>query len=133
MNKDLFIEKILETENLTGELEDDDANRLLNWGIDRVDDLLAGVNDDEVAGDKINDLMALMRQLNRITGSYATDTTVELVDGLARLHDLFIKVFPANPAVVQPASALLEAAAAQIKQDTPSQVLQYLEQWPNWL
>ena len=134
MNKDLLIEKILETENLTSELEDDDADWLLNWGVNRVDEVLDGITDDEVAGGKINELMAVMRKINRITGSFSTDTPADLADSLIQLHDLFIKVFPGSPAAaIQPEALPLQTTASQIKQESPRQVLEYLGMWPNWL
>jgi hypothetical protein len=134
MNKDWLIEKILETENLTSELEDDNASWLLDWGINRVDEVLDSINDDETAGSKINSLMAVMRQINRITASYAADTPADLADSLIELHSLFIKIYPGSPAAaIQPETDQIQATIDQIKEDSPRQVMEYLGTWPNWL
>jgi hypothetical protein len=47
MDRQTASERITETENLTDGLEDDDANWLLDWGIARVDRLLAGITDED--------------------------------------------------------------------------------------
>jgi hypothetical protein len=74
MDRQTAIERITETENLTDGLEDDDANWLLDWGIARVDGLLAGITDEDAAGDKLNQLMAVMRSLNQIAADRAAAT-----------------------------------------------------------
>jgi hypothetical protein len=74
MDRQTAIERITETENLTDGLEDDDANWLLDWGIARVDGLLAGISDGDAAGEKLNQLMAVMRSLNQIAADRAAAT-----------------------------------------------------------
>lgn len=66
MDKQRAVDRILETENLTDNLEDDEANWLINWGVGQVDSLLAGAKDDDEAGEKISQLMDVMRHLNRL-------------------------------------------------------------------
>ncbi len=92
MNKERFKERILETENLTDELEDDDANWLIDWGIARLDTVLQGAADEETAGNRVNALMAVMRKINRIAGSYARQSPQDLAGELAALRDLFAAV-----------------------------------------
>ena len=53
MEKECFIERILETENLTDELEDADARWLLDWGIQNLDEVLSSTQDEETAGNKV--------------------------------------------------------------------------------
>lgn len=90
MDKERFTERILETENLTDELEDAEAQWLLDWGIAALDPLLEGLEDAEIAGAKVNALMAVMRKLNRLVGGRDGKTSEELaadfsdLDGLAR-------------------------------------------------
>jgi hypothetical protein len=43
MDKTIFKDRILETKNLTDELEDADADWLLNWGINVLDQVLIDV------------------------------------------------------------------------------------------
>src|SRR5450631_495885 len=61
-------ERILENENLTDNLDDEAADWLLNWGIGHLNGLVGSIQDEDSAGEKINALMAVMRQLNRIGG-----------------------------------------------------------------
>ncbi|HEX6540208.1 MAG TPA: hypothetical protein VF040_00520, partial [Ktedonobacterales bacterium] len=73
MDEALAIERITENENLTDGLNDEDARWLLQWGTGHAGELIAGATDDEAAGQKINQLMAVMRSLNAI----AADRTVK--------------------------------------------------------
>ena len=84
MDRQLFIDKILETENLTDNLEDDDANALIKWGIAHVDGLIQGIEDDEQAGEKINGLMHVMRGLNSLAGNPADASHESIADLLER-------------------------------------------------
>jgi hypothetical protein len=93
MDKERFTERILETENLTDELEDADASWLLDWGIARLDQVLEGAQDQETAGSRVNALMAVMRKINRIVGSYADKSPQRLAQDLAELRDLFSTAF----------------------------------------
>jgi hypothetical protein len=79
MDRQTAIDRITETENLTDGLEDDDANWLLDWGIAQVDGLVTGIKDEVAAGEKLNQLMSVMRTLNQI----AADRTAKAPDALA--------------------------------------------------
>jgi hypothetical protein len=79
MDRQTAIDRITETENLTDGLEDDDANWLLDWGIAHVDGLVTGIKDEDAAGKKLNQLMAVMRSLNQI----AADRAAKPSDALA--------------------------------------------------
>jgi hypothetical protein len=79
MDRQTAIDRITETENLTDGLEDDDANWLLDWGIAHVDGLVTGIEDEDAAGKKLNQLMSVMRTLNQI----AADRAARPPDALA--------------------------------------------------
>jgi hypothetical protein len=79
MDKRLFVDRILETENLTDQLEDAEANLLLDWGTAQLDRVLQGMEDAEAAGARVNTLMAVMRKINRILGS-REDTAAETLE-----------------------------------------------------
>jgi hypothetical protein len=64
----IFIDKMLETENLTDALEDEQANFLFNWGVDKLKQKLGEFTDSEAAGEYTNALMGFMRYLNQIAG-----------------------------------------------------------------
>ena len=65
----MAIDRITETENLTGDLEDDAADWLINWGIEQAQGLITNDTDADVAGDKISTVMDVMRQINQIVSS----------------------------------------------------------------
>jgi hypothetical protein len=67
-----FVERMLESENLTDDLEDDDANWLLNWGIGQIGNVIEVKQDLEAAAERVNALMQFMRLLNRIGGNPAS-------------------------------------------------------------
>ena len=84
MDRQLYVDKILETENLTDNLEDEDANKLLNWGIAHIDKLISGIENDDEAGEKINGLMHVMRGLNSLAGNPASISHEKIADLLER-------------------------------------------------
>src|ERR1041385_8939475 len=91
MDRQLLIDRLLEAENLTDNLEDDAANTLIKWGIGQIDHLIKGVNDEEVAGDKVNDLMALMRGINSTAGNPSAASQEKLHELLERYAQTFGK------------------------------------------
>ncbi len=127
MDKERFTERILETENLTDELEDADANWLLDWGIARLDAVLLGVKDEETAGNRVNALMAVMRKINRITGSYTSQSPQALAEDLAALHDLFAAAFGPQAASAGPSAGTPANTAA----NTPTGAFSWkARRWP---
>ena len=82
MDKATAVARITETENLTGDLEDTDATWLIDWGVAQVDTLGLSNKDDLDASDQLNQLMAVMRALGQIGGTYADRPTALLVSDL---------------------------------------------------
>ena len=74
-----FIDRMLEVENLTDALEDEDADYLLNWGVAQLKGRLGSIEDSEAAGEYTNDLMGFMRALNQIAGDLENVQTDKLV------------------------------------------------------
>lgn len=79
-----FIERMLESENLTDELDDEDASWLLNWGIGQIGELIKYAADIDAASDIVNALMQFMRLLNRIGGNPAANSSRMLPELLER-------------------------------------------------
>ncbi len=126
MDIDRYKERILETENLTDELEDDEANWLLDWGVARLDDVLGDIDDEEAAGNQVNALMAVIRKVNRITGSYSDKDPESLAQELIALAELHRQAFGQHAAaflILQP-----EIDAARLGGLTPRQVVEFLTQ-----
>ncbi len=123
MNEQAAIDRILETENLTDGLEDDDANWLIDWGIERVRPLIAGIEDDEAAGEKVSQLMAVRRRLNQITA----DREVKSAEELAADVDQFLVAYDAAFGRTRSlGSGEALSACASIKTMLPLDTLQHL-------
>src|SRR5215470_12963108 len=86
-------ERMLEVENLTDALEDDDANWLLDWGTKKVGPLIQGIADDDQAGEKVNQLMSVMRSINRITGDRDAAPPDELAGDVQHLVEQYNAAF----------------------------------------
>jgi hypothetical protein len=89
MDKQAAIDRILETENLTDGLEDEDAHWLLDWGIHTLPILIGEVEDDDIAGEKLNQLMAVMRKINQTVADRqdaAAEDLAEVITGLGRAY-----------------------------------------------
>jgi len=131
MDRQHFIDRILETENLTDELEDAEANTLLKWGIGQLDKVLLDIVDEEKAGERVNTLMAVMRKINRMIGSRNTKNHSDLAADFFDLNSLCSSSFkdvPIIKAAASDADDCIEAARHLAKQ-VPSEALDFLIQW----
>ena len=90
MDVQLFIDRLLESENLTDNLDDEAANTLIKWGIRQVDPLIKD-KDDETAGTQVNHLMALMRSINSLAGKPSRVNSASLVKFVNRFNQTFDK------------------------------------------
>jgi hypothetical protein len=126
VNTQILTDRILENENLTSNLEDEAADRLLRWGTSRVESLVQGMDDEEQAGEAVNALMAVMRKVNRIAGNTESAVAEEIVPDLETLLELYAKVSgQAGPA--EPAD--LQATATQLAGASTEQALNTLLDW----
>ncbi len=127
MLEDIFKDRILETENLTDNLEDEEANVLLDWGIGQLPGLIQGIDDPDQAGDKVNALMAFMRKINRLLDGY-TDKPGEILSAdFAELMDLYNAAFGTSNA--KTTEDCMSAAMSLV--ELPSQqALDFLLAWP---
>jgi hypothetical protein len=116
-------DRILETENLTDGLEDDDANWLLDWGIARVEALIAGEKDDDAAGEKVNDLMSLMRRLNQIAADRAAKSAKALSGDLRAFAEDYARIFGTD---WQHDAAKVREASAAVKKQSPREAMEHL-------
>jgi hypothetical protein len=112
---------MLETENLTDALEDDDADFLLNWGVVQLKQKLGEFEDREAAGEYTNNLMGFMRTLNQISG----DLENIQPEDLPILAEHRQKAFGPRQ---ESAADTYDEAATRLKGMTPRQALEYLLQ-----
>ena len=123
MDDKFYIGRLLENENLTGNLEDADANRLLDWAIERIGGL---IGDPVLADEKFTALMAVLRKINRIAPDAATRPPQELAADLADLAAAYQQTFGAAPPV-DPDD--LQHLARSFSGQSVSQSIESLLQW----
>jgi len=118
----MFVDRLLESENLTDQLEDEDANALLDWGIAKIDGLIEGVDDREAAGEKINSLMHLMRGMNSLAGNPSEISPQGLIDLLKRYEQIAGGTIAVNEAEHR-------SIAEQVSKAQPGEVIRLLTEW----
>ncbi len=116
-----FIDRMLEVENLTDELEDEDAEFLLNWGVEHLKEQLGNIEDGEAAGEYTNALMGFMRTVNQIAGNLESVQPEDLV----QLAEYRRQAFTQGQVL---AKDTFDEAAAHLKTMTPHQSVEYLLQ-----
>ncbi len=115
-----FIDRMLEVENLTDNLEDKDAKRLLDWGIHWLPKALEGQVDADAAGDKANQLMGLLRKLNRLAPDGQSMSQDDIDEVIRQAEQVF------GPR--QAAAGGVSADLARLQEMDSSQILDYLLQ-----
>ena len=112
-----FIERMLEVENLTDNLEDSQAKRLLDWGIARLPVILDGLTDPINAAEKTGELMRIMRSINRLIPDRQSLTPDDLADLAEKAGAIFRSSLP---------NADLAASAAALAGMNANEALDYL-------
>jgi hypothetical protein len=121
MNNQAAIDRILETENLTDGLEDQDARWLLDWGINNLPALIGKLQDEDAAGAKVNQLMAVMRKINQIVADRQNVPVKDLAEAITGLVKAYAQAFDnARPLTSEDALNL----AANLSNRTPRQAMQ---------
>jgi hypothetical protein len=122
MDQQLFIDRLLETENLTDNLEDDDANSLLNWGVAQIAGLINDIADHEAAGEKINSLMHFMRGLNSVAGNPAGASHETIADLVSRYRQSFGEM-------IQITDDEYRSIAERVSSMQPGEAVDFLTKW----
>jgi hypothetical protein len=121
IDSQILIDRMLETENLTDNLDDEDAEWLLDWGVDRVREL-GNAESMEAAEEKAGALMKFMRGLNRLAGGLPG------VDP-ADLAGLLEHYAAARGGSREAGEVEFQEAAANLSNLTPREALEYLIDW----
>ncbi len=124
MDQQIFIDRMLETENLTDNLEDEDAKLLINWGIKQIDPLLNGIQDDDKAHVKIDHLMQLMREINRLAGNPSTASTEKLSNLLSAYEQTFDRTHPMSD---EERKAFMEKISSMQSGEAVKYLLEWME------
>ena len=128
MDEQVFIDRILEAENLTDNLEDETASLLLKWGVSRARAAVPAQPDEDQAGEWVNALMKVMRRINHIIGDAGSAAVEDIQADLEQVLELYQPLDAAAKDVTS-APAGLEAVAATIAQAPPQQGLLALLNW----
>ena len=122
VDRQVLIDRLLESENLTDNLEDDDANTLINWGVAQIKPLVKGITDEDAAGEKVNHLMDLMRQVNSIVGNLSTVSE----EKIQTLLEQFTQTFDKDHHV---SAEERKAVAEKLSQMQAGEAVKYLLDW----
>jgi hypothetical protein len=118
----ILTDRMLETENLTDNLEDDDAKYLLDWGVSQIPFITMETTDMEYAGQRVTFLMRSMRAINRIAGNWP-----DLEPGqLAELLENYTGAYAAKLPAVETDYQLAISALADMD---IRQAIEYLINW----
>ncbi len=128
MDRELLVDRILENESLTSDLEDGPAAQLLQWGTHQVGALVSELEDEASAGAKVDALMALMRQVARIANRCAGADVGALAKQLDHLLESCAPAFGSDsPATVDE----VVKAAALLRELPPGKAVAFLLDWLN--
>lgn len=125
MDENAAISRILEVENLTDELEDDEANLLIDWASKHVGTLIAGLPDEDAAGEKVGDLMDVMRKINRLTALRKQRTPEQIQAELGTFNESVAKAFGTAPTLA-PQAANAQPLGAALKAQSDQEFVQTL-------
>jgi hypothetical protein len=123
MDKQAAIDRILETENLTDGLEDEDAKWLLDWGVNYVPALIGKLSDEDAAGAKVNQLMAVMRKINQIVADRQDAAAEDLAEAITGLAEAYAQAFGSARPLASEAALNM---AASLSAKTARQAIQAL-------
>lgn len=123
MDEQFFISRLLETENLTDNLEDADANTLLDWAVKQISGI---INNPLTAGERANGLMAVLRKINHLIPDLGVKSPQELSAALADLAKTVEGTFEWAPPV---GAADLQNLVERLRAANTSEAIQVLLEW----
>jgi len=123
MDEQILRDRLLESENLTADLPDEEARWLIEWGLAQIPLLIEGLTDEDAAAERLRALMAFIRRVNRLAARKQARPPETLVEELRGLLELYQQAFGA----ARPASERwLEAAARTLHAMPLRQAVQFL-------
>jgi len=123
MDEDFFIGRLLETENLTDNLEDGDANVLINWAVKNVGAIIANPL---TAGERANGLMAMLRKINHLIPDLGIKSPQELSNALSDLAKTVEGTFERMPPT---GAGDLQSLVDRLRPATTSEAIEILLEW----
>ncbi len=120
MDIQVAIDRITEIESLTDEMDDDSASWIIDWAVEQLRGLLPHIADDDQAAAKIDDVIAILKQLNSITAlidhKNAGALPAQIAQFTAAYQQAFGQAQPVDPAVT----------AGEIAPKTPREAMEHL-------
>src|SRR5512145_1139934 len=101
MDTQKYVDRLLENENLTGDLEDEEADWLMKWGIQQLTIVTDGLIEAEAANEKVSALMTFMRRVGRTAARKNSRTPEELVENLQELSSFYARAFGSSRPISQ--------------------------------
>ena len=125
MDEELFTSRLLETENLTDNLEDDDANTLLDWAVGQIKGI---ISNPLTAGERVDGLMTVLRKINRLVPDLGARSPQDVAAALAELAQTAEGAFGWTP----PAGVEdLQNLAEKLHSASTAEAVQALLDWLN--
>jgi hypothetical protein len=126
MNTQPYIDRLLETENLTADLEDVEADWLIEWGIVQISSITDGLSEEGVADEQVSALLSFMRRASRAVARKDRRTPAELVEALNELGSIYAQAF-GRCRLLSPAES--ERAATHLKELSSLEAVQFIVEW----
>ena len=123
MDEEIFKSRLLETENLTDNLEDDDANTLLDWGVSQIGGV---IGNPLTAGERVNGLMAVLRKINHLVPDLGIKSPQEVSAALADLAKTAESAFQWMPPA---GGADLQNLTERLRSASTPEAIQILLEW----
>lgn len=123
MDRQVVIDRINEVANLTDGLEDEEADWLINWGISQAISLVSAIPEEEMAGNKLNEVMEVMRRLNHITSDRTAKKPEALESDIQALELLYNQAFGTTQQILHETTAVLAEA---LREKSPLEAIQLL-------
>jgi hypothetical protein len=115
-------DRMLESENLTDNLQDQEAQWLLDWGITELRRLASEAENEQELSDRAGALMKFIRGLNRLVGGLPDADPAEL----ARLLESHFAAYGTSRAAEQ---AAIDEAVIALSALPPREALEFLIGW----
>ncbi|MCE1254311.1 MAG: hypothetical protein LWX83_12285 [Anaerolineae bacterium] len=132
MLKEQLVERLLETENLTDELEDSEANLLIGWAIKQIDFILAESGNENEIRSRVNNLTDVMRKINRLVSQRSHISNLDWKNNLAELNSLFTGMYVRADARGHQPDADFNKSREILPSLTANELLSFLLKWPDW-
>lgn len=126
MDTQKYRNRLLESENLTADLEDTEADWLIQWGIAQIAIVTDGVMEESIADERISALMTFMRRTARTVARKDRRTPEELANALRESGNFYAQAF-GGCRLLSPDD--YRQAAVHLRSSSTLEAIQLLVKW----